>query len=159
MEKISRKQAEAQGLKYYFTGDTCKNGHVDKRRVSNSTCVSCENIVTKKWQAANKEHKSEYDKIYHPKYFKKYYKTNKSAVLARSHKRRAAEIQATPMWYEHEEIMNLYQECRDISVSTGIQHHVDHIIPLRGSNVCGLHCLANLQILTASDNLSKGNKL
>lgn len=36
-------------------------------------------------------------------------------------------------------------------------HHVDHEIPLSHPLVCGLHCLANLQYLTAEENLAKGN--
>lgn len=43
-------------------------------------------------------------------------------------------------------------------IETGIPHHVDHIIPLQGENICGLHIPENLQILKATDNRKKGNK-
>jgi len=46
-----------------------------------------------------------------------------------------------------------------MSKITGIQYHVDHIIPLQGENVCGLHIAANLRVIPARDNLAKSNKL
>lgn len=38
---VSRKEAKAKGLKYYFTGNQCKRGHTSKRRVGNSGCCDC----------------------------------------------------------------------------------------------------------------------
>lgn len=58
---------------------------------------------------------------------------------------------ATPPWSDVKAIEKFYAE-------TPEGHHVDHIIPIRGENVCGLHVLHNLQYLIAKENLSKGNK-
>lgn len=64
---------------------------------------------------------------------------------------RAAKWQRTPKWSEKKLIIEFYKNCPD-------GHHVDHIVPLRGKNVSGLHVLVNLQYLPASVNCSKGNK-
>lgn len=56
------------------------------------------------------------------------------------------------------EIKLIYEECRALSRGKGL-FHVDHIVPLQHPRVCGLHVPWNLQILTASDNCSKSNKL
>jgi len=58
---------------------------------------------------------------------------------------------ATPNWVNRNEIINFYKNCPKT-------HHVDHIVPLRGNNVCGLHIINNLQYLPIKENLSKGNK-
>ena len=71
-------------------------------------------------------------------------------------------MNAMPKWLTKEErdfIISLYKHAKYIEKMFGIKCHVDHIIPLRGENVCGLHVPWNLQILTAEDNLKKGNRL
>lgn len=65
---------------------------------------------------------------------------------------RARKLNALPAWADLDAIEKLYKE----AVAKGM--HVDHIYPLRGAKVCGLHVLANLCILTKSENLRKGNK-
>lgn len=69
-------------------------------------------------------------------------------------KRRAAELRATPKWANLELIKTYYAIA---AAEPGI--HVDHIVPLVSKIVCGLHCEANLQLLPASDNMSKGNRV
>jgi hypothetical protein len=79
-------------------------------------------------------------------------------VSARVAARRAAQLQATPPWVDHTEILRVYQESARLTLETGIPHEVDHIIPLRGRNVCGLHVPWNLQAIPAEDNRRKGNR-
>ena len=73
-------------------------------------------------------------------------------------KRNATKLCATPKWVDWEKVRAIYREARRISDFTGIPHHVDHIVPLQGKNVCGLHWELNLQIIPASENCEKFNK-
>lgn len=76
-------------------------------------------------------------------------------------KRRAENIKATPKWLtkEHlEQIEDFYIIAKMFQLYTGQQYHVDHIVPLRGKNVSGLHTPWNLQVILAKENLSKGNR-
>ena len=74
-------------------------------------------------------------------------------AAAISAERRARELQATPPWVDHAAIRVFY----DLAAVLSMQ--VDHIHPLKGRNFCGLHVPWNLQLLTASENAAKGNKL
>lgn len=69
---------------------------------------------------------------------------------------------ASPQWLtdrQWEEIDRLYDLAVDMSTFSGELHTVDHIIPLRGRTVCGLHVPWNLRILSQSENSKKSNKL
>lgn len=93
---------------------------------------------------------------------KKWKELNKDKTISYKAQRRAKKLKATPSWLTKEQkqqIQSFYKESRCLKLSTGIPHCVDHIIPLQGENVCGLHVPWNLQILTESENCSKSNKL
>lgn len=64
-----------------------------------------------------------------------------------------------PPWANKEAIKSLYEEAQRLSEQTGESWHVDHVIPLKGETVCGLHVESNLQILRAIENLTKKNSL
>jgi len=71
--------------------------------------------------------------------------------------RRSGLSKRTPEWADLKEIRRIYVECRRISQQTGVKHHVDHIIPLAGRTVSGLHVPGNLQIIPARENQAKLN--
>ena len=94
---------------------------------------------------------------------KKYERTfigyvNKYTTVA---KRRAARIQRTPTWLtavDHERIKNEYKLAALLSRIEGTKWTVDHIIPLQGNFVSGLHVPSNLKAMRFIENCSKGNK-
>lgn len=63
--------------------------------------------------------------------------------------------QATPIWADLDAIKEFYIEAQRLTKETGIPHEVDHIIPIKGKVVSGLHVPANLQILTEKQNQTK----
>ena len=133
----------------------------------------------KSWQEINKDKVYEYSATWrenNPEYASVYYaenkeyinaknceykRNNKDIVLTSSSFRRASKINATPPWLSKEllsEIRELYKISSELTLQTGVLHHVDHIIPLVNNSVCGLHVPWNLQVITATENLSKGNR-
>ena len=105
----------------------------------------------KRWAEENKDHKNELSKVWK--------KENKEKVLANTRKRQAAKLNATPAWADKVAIEYVYYAAKVIERVYGTKWHVDHIIPLKGKNVCGLHVENNLQLLAPLDNLKKSNSL
>lgn len=93
---------------------------------------------------------------------RKYYRKNKQYYITKAYLRNKQVARAKPAWLteEHEFMLEEIYELRDLrSKLTGVVHHVDHIVPLRGQNCCGLHVPWNLQVIPALDNLSKSNRI
>lgn len=92
---------------------------------------------------------------------REYRRKNSKMYVARVALRRAALSQRTPFWLTERDyavMREMYLTCEKLEHLTGIKFQVDHVIPLRGKMVSGLHVPSNLQLLTAFQNLSKGNK-
>jgi hypothetical protein len=88
-------------------------------------------------------------------------KNNKPLKAALQSKRRSAELQRTPKWlteHDHKVIAAFYSVAAMLSRENGIPYHVDHIIPLQGRKVSGLHTPSNLQVIPAQENVKKSNK-
>ena len=96
-----------------------------------------------------------------------WYQRNREKALAywrevAPHRSTAKQQKAMPSWLteeQQEQMRQLYLEARRLTAETGIRHEVDHIHPLQGETVCGLHVPWNLQILTMTENRRKKNRL
>ena len=122
----------------------------------------------KAWEEANREKRKAYRKARYEAnkerilaQNKAWYQANKEKRYAISAKKRASKLKRTPSWLTNEdlkEIKDIYRMAIRRQEVEGIAYHVDHIIPLQGKNISGLHVPNNLQILKARDNISKGNR-
>jgi 5-methylcytosine-specific restriction endonuclease McrA len=91
-----------------------------------------------------------------------YKQRNVDSVLADNSVRKRRHREATPPWATAEQklaIKKLYLHAREMTKLTGERYVVDHIVPLRGESVCGLHVPWNLRVITQDENLQKSNKL
>ena len=128
-------------------------------------CKNCSGLKFKNWRKDNIEQEKERREKYYKNNFDKiiinkkiYIENNLDKIDAMRAKRRAAELQANVSWANQDKIKEFYTESIRRTRTTGIQHHVDHIVPLVNDFVCGLHNEFNLQVLTAKENSSKRNK-
>ena len=182
MELKTRKTALAFGEIHYFTGKPCHKGHIAFRYTKTGHCNDC---VTERSRSAEKvEYRKKYKKenykaileknkaLYakNPDQYRRYHKEyqQKNAEIlrpknsARAMKRIAAKLQRTPHWLTDDEnwmIDQAYELAAFRRKTTGFSWDVDHIVPLQGKLVSGLHVPWNLQVIPASMNRSKGNKI
>lgn len=121
-----------------------------------------------KYESVIKPYKDKYNadpavierkRLYSASYHKLYYAAHKSEYLARFLARRIARDRAVPKWANLRKIAGIYRAAKVLSEATGERYEVDHIVPLKGKNVCGLHCESNLRIVKRYENRKKHNRL
>lgn len=96
------------------------------------------------------------------KSYQKLYKARHAHERARLNAASAARRRLPPNWLDAislAQIKEMYDIAKAVTIQTGIKHHVDHIIPLNGAMVNGLHVPWNLQVIPASENCAKGAKV
>lgn len=91
-------------------------------------------------------------------YAKQHYEGNKPLYMANCARRRSRKLCATPKWADAKAILEIYKLAEQLTLATGTKHEVDHIVPLQGRNVCGLHVENNLRVVTVTENRRKFNK-
>lgn len=143
----------------YFTK---RNRYCEKRRSQCKECIAIQKNEKKVMDPTlgNRYYKNHLDSVMRwnkenmkriRKHKKNYKKRNPWTVAANDAKRRAALLQRIPKWADLRSISEFYR-------NRPKGHHVDHVIPLNGKNVSGLHILSNLQYLPAIENEIKSNK-
>jgi hypothetical protein len=140
--------------------------HREKKRAYNAGRREVNNSQSKAYGATHREELRAYGKRYYAahreeqKAYKKiYHQSHKPQINAKHAKRRASEGRQTLRGVSTKAIEVFYAEAERITQETGIRYSVDHIIPLAGEFVKGLHVPWNLQIIPLIDNVKKGNKL
>ncbi len=183
----TRAAAKAAGERWYFSGKECALGHLTRRSVIGG-CEECAQHygreTARKQRQENPEHvkklkKQDWDRNreryaqmakefrianrdkLRKRAMEKHYANPLIARVNNAH-RRARKNSATPAWLtsdQKKEIRQLHKQAATMFDSEGRVAHVDHIIPLRGKEVCGLHVPWNMRIVTIEENSTKGNRV
>ena len=141
--KQDRLSAHKVNDTYYNTSKPCKHGHAPLRYTKSGICVECGRSYSQRWAKHNKTRRSITNRNLHQK--------NPKTHARLEAKRRADKLNRTPPWADLKKIDQIYADCPE-------EMTVDHIIPLRGKLVSGLHVHNNLQYLTPKENCSKSNR-
>ena len=157
----------ANSARYYANHEANKEWHRQhhKKRVESNPNWYAENYEK------NKARLTAYDAMYYQtkykekrlKQVKSWVKNNRGRANANKKAYKVAKIKACPPWVRlDEDLMWMMAEAYDLAAMRtemfGFQWHVDHVVPLRGKDVSGLHVPWNLQVIPGRDNMSKSNK-
>ena len=129
----------------------CKGCIATWRKTRNADAKETDKLTHKEWYSKNK--------VRLARLSKSWTQANKDSVYARNKARKRKLKVCTPPWANMESIRTEYklaQWCSDVMKTP---YHVDHIIPIKGNNVCGLHVENNLRVIPAVDNIRKYNLL
>lgn len=183
MEILSKIEARARGFTRFFTGVPCRHGHTAQRMISDGYCCECNRLANKvarhtpqrrerdrlKRRVANltpeqlerrrAKDRANYirDKDKLKVQWNRWAANNRGHINAAVKRYKVAKLNAQPAWADEMAMKAIYDEAARLSAETGIPRHVDHIVPLQSPIVCGLHCEANLQVLTETENCTKNN--
>lgn len=168
MTPSTRKEALAIGGKRYFTGVACKQGHVAERRTKTGECLVCRANFLVLWRNKNPEKVKQHNLTQYKKdpqkivaYVKQWATKNPAKVLANSRAHHAKTKMRYPKWLTAEDKWMIGQAYELAALRTkmfGFSWHVDHVIPLHGKLVSGLHTPHNLRVVPWVENVRKANK-
>lgn len=136
--------------------------HADSRRASAFQKYHADVEKAKKANRSNYEKHRAARLAQAAEYYRRTYHKNKYKVLEKTKARQASKIRATPTW-DRELTKFIAEQAYELSAmrreSTSIIWEIDHIVPLKSDQVCGLHVWTNLRVIPKAVNRSKGNKL
>ena len=169
-QKPTKRLCKKCGIDITFTynskhGENCKScvaAYHQEYRKANKERIA---LQKKAWVESNRDYKAEMDREYarsNPKARtaarNKWKASNPDKDRAAKAANRASRIMRVPSWSNREKVKAYYNVCAFFNEVNGYaKYHVDHIIPLNGKKVSGLHVHNNLQVILARDNLCKGN--
>lgn len=177
----ARYDAKLAGELTYWTTKPCKHGHISEREVRSGRCCECRRVSDRRRYQDNPEKARKRTRDYHSVrreevaekarlrreamteeekavmrakariQAREWRKNNPAHRNALKRKYVADKGQRTPKWADTKAIVEFYKKCPP-------GYHVDHIVPLRAKNACGLHVPHNLQYLPALENMRKNNR-
>jgi len=163
-KRYDPKKAAEKGKKYRQNNPEKVKESSERYRKSNADKVKA---ARKLWIDRNRDKVYAQNRKSHARckesrsaYSVRYAKENMDKILSNVSKRKAAKANRTPSWLTDEQILEIrsfYTSSKQMTKETGIEHHVDHIVPLRGKLVSGLHVPWNLQVIPAEENRKKHN--
>jgi len=178
----TRKEALQNNASQYFTGAVCCNGHIAARRAKTGECLKCRTVALKQWRTKNPSTVQAHNKAQYAVHAQKitaavrkyrlnnlqevnskkrvYQQQNRNVFNAIAARRKASQLQRTPVWLtddDHWLISEAYALATLRTKLFGFAWHVDHIIPLQGKRVSGLHVPRNLQVIPGVLNRQKSN--
>lgn len=150
----NRRDAIALGVSRYFTGKPCKHGHISIR-YTHSGCLTCFLVKKRRVNATpeGRRRKYEMDRRYYQSDLGKAFRRNRRLRdKAAGKDKQSTWHQRTPKWADIKAITEFLS-------ARPPGYHLDHILPIRGKTVSGLHVLENLQYLPADKNRAKSNSV
>jgi hypothetical protein len=168
MKILLRFEAKTLGLTHYFTGKPCVHGHLSRRRVKDRICMQCDlnyqiRVYKENPEKARQQNLKTYERTRekHLAQKKVYRQSNKAKVNALAKAYKVRKKNRIPVWVD-KDYMWLIKEAYELAQlrakQFGFSWHVDHIIPLQGELVSGLHVIQNLQVIPGIENIKKKNK-